>query len=141
MCFKSCEEICNGELSCVERCSIIDRCGAPWQDLDLYKIRSVLDPEEMFGTRDCADGYEGVLDNKDRYMSCHMSVVVPGAFTKNTFSIAVFGTIAMTVGSGLYVYVRRRMKRRYILAKIERRKSRRSSEESVTGADANAFTY
>ena len=95
----------------------------------------------MFGSRDCVDGYEGVLDVKDRYTSCHMEVVVPSTFVRYTFDILVFGSLFSLVFSAAYIFIRRRMKRRYILAKIERRKSRRSSEESVTGADQNAFTY
>ena len=150
MCFSECAVICGGDEACIEKCNngytnelgqTLSRCAAPWQDLSMYRWRSVLQPFEMFGTRDCSDGYEGVLDASDKYMSCHMAIKVPSWFTANTFEILVFGTIFSIVFSSLYVYVRRRMKRRYILAKIERRKSRRSSEESVTGADANAFTY
>ena len=118
-----------------------NNCTAPWQDLDMFKVRSALEPYQMFGTRDCVDGYEGVVDGKDRYMSCHMEIIVPSTFVRYTFDILVFGTIFSVFFSAGYIYIRRRMKRRYILAKIERRKSRRSSEESVTGADQNAFTY
>ena len=118
-----------------------NNCTAPFQDIDMFKLRSALEPYQMFGTRDCVDGYEGVVDGKDRYMSCHMEILVPTTFVRYTFDILVFGSIFSLIFSASYVYIRRRMKRRYILAKIERRKSRRSSEESVTGADQNAFTY
>ncbi|GMI09425.1 hypothetical protein TrVE_jg8809 [Triparma verrucosa] len=118
-----------------------ENCTAPWQDVNMYLIRSALTPTQMFGSRDCVDGYEGVLDVKDRYTSCHMEVVVPSTFVRYTFDILVFGSLFSLVFSAAYIFIRRRMKRRYILAKIERRKSRRSSEESVTGADQNAFTY
>jgi hypothetical protein len=116
-------------------------CNAPWQDLDMYLIRNVLEPNQMFGTRDCSNGFEGLLDHRDRYKSCHMTIKVGSAFEMYTFDIALFTSIGALVVTGASIYLKRRWKRRGILAKIERRKSRRSSEESVTGADSSAFTY
>ena len=94
----------------------------------------------MFGTRSCVSGYEGIVDENDYFLSCHLSIVEPMMTVRYSFNIGVIGSIVAVVGSGLYVYIRRRLKRRYILAKIERRKSRRSSEDSITNADGNAFT-
>ena len=136
-----CTCMCFSEYS-PSRCSALGQdCDAPWQDLDMYIIRNALAPGEMFGSRDCAAGFEGAADDLDRYISCHMVIAVPTMFTRYTFDFVVYFSILATVASGSYIYIRRRMRRKYILAKIERRKSRRSSENSVTGADGNAFTY
>ena len=47
-----------------------------WQD-DCVGWRNVLDVDEMFGTRDCYDGYEGAVDEYDRYQTCHMIIYAP----------------------------------------------------------------
>jgi len=115
-------------------------CEGPWQDNILSAIRNILEPNEMFGTRDCVSGFEGIVDSNDYFQSCHLTIVEPMTTVRYTFNISVIASIITVFGSGFYVYIRRRLKRRYILAKIERRKSRRSSEDSITGAGGNAFT-
>ena len=118
-----------------------ETCNAPWHDINLYLFRSVLEPNEMFGSRDCSDGFEGLLDGSDRFMSCHMTIKVGSTFEQFTFDIALWTSLGSMVLTGAWIYVRRRLKRLSIIAKIERRKSRRSSEESVTGVDNSAFNY
>jgi len=126
-----------------DMCTVMenDACDAPWQDLDLYMVRNVLAPNEMFGSRDCSRGYEGIVDTKNRYMSCHMTIVEGSWVNKNTFDLLLWISLGSMFLTGAWIYLRRRYKRKLVLSKIERRKSRRSSEESVTGADNSAFTY
>jgi len=115
-------------------------CDGPWQDTSMSMVRNVLEANEMFGTRDCVSGFEGIVDTNDYFTSCHLTIVEPMFTIRYTFTIGVVAALVTTVGSGLYVYIRRRLKRRYILAKIERRKSRRSSEDSINAAGGNAFS-
>ena len=47
-----------------------------WQD-DLVSSRNVLEVFEVFGSTDCYDGYEGPMNEMDRFTTCHLSIVVP----------------------------------------------------------------
>ena len=76
----------------------------------------------------------------DRYMSCHMLIKIPSSF--EAWTLTWLMVISMFIGmvTVTYFYIRRKMKRKYLLAKIERRRSRRSSEESARNSQqADAF--
>jgi hypothetical protein len=126
-------------------------CRGPFQDLlgkgpafsvmDMVNYRNLLDPDEMFGTRSCRRGFEGTVNETyDRYMSCHMLIKIPSSF--EAWTLTWLMVISMFIGmvTVTYFYIRRKMKRKYLLAKIERRRSRRSSEESARNSQqADAF--
>jgi len=116
----------------------IDYCMGAWQD-DCVGWRNVLDVDEMFGTRDCYDGYEGAVDEYDRYQTCHMIIYAPTDEERYTVTIITIGVTLTAVLSVAYFYIRRKLKQRWLQAKIERRRSRRSSEESITNKGKNAF--
>lgn len=59
-------------------------CTKPFQD-PLYRIRNVLLPNEIFGTRSCASGYEGYVDEQtDAFRSCHLTIYEPSMWVKHT---------------------------------------------------------
>lgn len=115
-----------------------DHCKVPFHD-PLYKYRNVLAPNEMFGTRSCYSGYEGMVDERDFFKSCHMKIFEPDYVTEKTIDLLVWGAITLVFGTGSYIYVRRKLHRRHIMAKMERRKTRRLSE--ITGGGRNAFAF
>ena len=81
-----------------------------------------------------------VNETYDRYMSCHMLIKIPSSF--EAWTLTWLMVISMFIGmvTVTYFYIRRKMKRKYLLAKIERRRSRRSSEESARNSQqADAF--
>lgn len=99
----------------------------------IFPYRNVLpNSGYTFGTRECVSGYEGHVDDMDRWTSCHLKIMVPNTFQRYTRIIIVVTTLLAFVGMITYNVVRRRLKRKYLLAKIERRRSRRSSEDSAT---------
>ena len=80
------------------------------------------------------------FNTDDRYMSCHMLIKIPSSF--EAWTLTWLMVISMFIGmvTVTYFYIRRKMKRKYLLAKIERRRSRRSSEESARNSQqADAF--
>ena len=59
-------------------------CTKPFQD-PLYRLRNVLLPNEIFGTRRCASGYEGYVDeNTDAFRSCHLNIYEGSAWVRHT---------------------------------------------------------
>lgn len=107
-------------------------CRGPFQD-DLVGERNILAGDELFGTRECFSGYEGVVDQYDRFMSCHMKIKEPnGALEEHAVLLLVICSILGFVSIVSYVFLRRRLKQIARRRKEQRRKSRRSSEESIT---------
>merc|ERR1711998_78487 len=107
-------------------------CRGPFQD-DLVGERNILAGDELFGTRECFSGYEGVVDQYDRFMSCHMKIKEPnGALEEHAVLLLVICSILVFVSIVSYVFLRRRLKQIARRRKEQRRKSRRSSEESIT---------
>jgi hypothetical protein len=120
------------------RSGISNPCNGPWQD-PLVDLRNVLGPNFMFGTRDCRDGYEGSVDRMDRYTSCHLTIFKPTWMERYSIEVGSILCAVIFIGVSSYSYVKRSLKKRYMRIKIERRKSRRSSEESIT-AKKSAFS-
>uniref|UniRef100_A0A7S2AR06 EGF-like domain-containing protein n=1 Tax=Octactis speculum TaxID=3111310 RepID=A0A7S2AR06_9STRA len=103
------------------------RCFGPWQD-PIFDWRNVLAPNEMFGTRACYDGYEGAINEYDQFTSCHMNIYVPTWFELSSRWLIWTITIGLLVFNILYFYVREQLKKKWLEAKIARRRSRRNSE-------------
>ena len=80
-----------------------EHCTKPFQD-PLYRLRNVLLPNEIFGTRSCASGYEGYADEQtDAFRSCHLTIYEPSMWVKHTvlwiflMVMAVLSTICCRV--------------------------------------------
>jgi hypothetical protein len=116
-------------------------CEGAWQD-PMYKLRDVLSirgAEYEFGSTACAYGYEGNVDELDRFTTCHQTIYLPSSIEKDSVILICVFSICGFFGAVAYYFVNERVKQRYLLAKIERRRSKRSSEESLTKAGAGAF--
>jgi len=114
------------------RCEMLEEhCEGPWQD-PLIQTRGLLDANQMFGSRKCRDGYEGMVDSVDRFMSCHMNIYVPEWYEAESVTFIVVSSSLAFVAIVGYGYFRQKIKKAFLDAKINRRKSRRSSEESIT---------
>jgi len=116
-------------------------CDGPWQD-PMASLRNLLvarGVEYGFGSVDCAYGYEGNVDEMDRFTTCHQTVFLPSSSQRDSVALIVVFVFFGFLGSVGYYYVSARIKKRMLLAKIERRRSKRSSEESLTKADVGAF--
>lgn len=112
------------------------QCEGPWQD-ELYWARNVLvsrGPQYVFGSRDCKSGYEGNLDYMDRFTTCHLSIYVPHFLEENSVTFIATFTIVGFFVAMIYSFIQRRLQKKYLLALIERRRSKRSSEESLLQA-------
>ncbi|KAG5183802.1 hypothetical protein JKP88DRAFT_257596 [Tribonema minus] len=102
-------------------------CEGPWQD-PLVRYRNALPVGAMFGTRACISGFEGLADAEDRFTTCHMTIHVPSWVQRQSIPLIIGGVFLGFFGSIVYLLVRRRLRRRYLRAKMERRRSRRSSD-------------
>ena len=109
-------------------------CQGPWQD-NLVKIRNLLlplGPEYTFGSTNCAIGYEGATDSNNRFTTCHLTIFNPKPEQRHSLTIIIATAISWLFLCLLYYFVNARVRRRFLLAKIERRRSKRSSDESIT---------
>jgi hypothetical protein len=114
-------------------------CEGAWQD-PMYKLRKVLPTGYQFGTRDCRSGYEGNVNSYDKLTSCHMIIYRPSWSQKQSVALICSTSIIGFCAVVVYFCLRRRIRKRYLQAKIERRLSRRPSEESLTELSRGAFT-
>jgi hypothetical protein len=87
----------------------------------------------VYGSTDCAYGYEGNVNSMDQFVTCHQTIYRPSLIEKYSMELITALTLGSFIISTLYYFVSARMKQKYILAKIERRRSKRSSEESLLG--------
>eukprot|EP00903_Cladosiphon_okamuranus_P018631 g17149.t3 len=115
-------------------------CDGPWQD-PLVQYRDVLPVTYSFGTARCWSGYEGIVSDDDRFLTCHYNIFEPNWLQRNSIPLIVGGAFLAFFGSIVYFVVRRRLKRRFLRAKIERRRSRRSSEMSQLSQQPHAFAH
>lgn len=118
-------------------------CDGPWQD-PMVSLRDLLisrGPDFTYGSTDCAYGYEGKVDSMDRFVTCHHTIFIPKGAQRYSIQLIVSMSFLAFLAIIFYYYGSQRLRRQYLLAKIERRRSKRSSEESLLKADTTAFKY
>uniref|UniRef100_H3GTE1 EGF-like domain-containing protein n=1 Tax=Phytophthora ramorum TaxID=164328 RepID=H3GTE1_PHYRM len=112
-------------------------CDQPWQD----PFHRSIPAGYVYGTRDCADGFQGIEDADGNFQSCHLQIYVPSIWRRYTVSVvailSVLGVIALTA----WHYIRKKVRRALLLAKAERRRSRKNSEENIMKPKLGAFTH
>jgi hypothetical protein len=110
-------------------------CDGPWQD-PMVRLRDVLTArgsEYTFGSTECYYGYEGNVNEMDQFVTCHQTIYRPGTVEQYSVEIVAVLTIVSFVVVISYYFISARLRQKFILAKIERRRSKRSSEESLLG--------
>ena len=118
-----------------------DYCKTPFQD-PLVNRRNVLKPNEIFGTRDCWSGYEGIVaEDNDFYRSCHLTIFEPDYMIRHTIGLAFWGCILILIGISLFIYTRWNLQKRELREKIERRKSLRQVNDLIVGGRSDAVTH
>ena len=103
----------------------------PWQD-PMIQVRDILSQrgvQYIFGTTDCEKGYEGNVDALDRFTTCHQIIYSPTYLERFSVNIILGTILGAFFGSLIYFFVRRRMRRKALLEKIEQRKLQRGEED------------
>lgn len=111
-------------------------CNTPFQD-PLFRRRNLLAPNEVFGTRDCWSGYEGMVDKNDMFMSCHLKIYEPNIFYRYTaLLVSSFVIIFTCVLAVLWCTWRALTRRRTVRRTVRQRvKSKRAASKT------HAFAY
>ena len=64
----------------------------------LFRRRNILQPNEVLDSRTCYSGYEGAVNEEDKFTSCHLIIFEPSsAFVRNTIPITIFVSIAILI--------------------------------------------
>eukprot|EP00986_Skeletonema_menzelii_P003076 scaffold902_cov146-Skeletonema_menzelii.AAC.1 len=116
-------------------------CKTPFQD-PLFKRRNVLAPNEVFGTRNCYSGYEGVVDVDDMFSSCHLRIYEPPIYIRHTrglLALFVFIAIALFI---LVAYTKAKISmRRKKLRRERRRRAAGQHHQQRRTVPAHGFAY
>merc|ERR1712080_507953 len=86
----------------------------------------------VFGSRDCISGFEGNENRDGKFTTCHLKIYVPTGSQRYSVTIIVLSVFFGAFSFIGYLWMRRRLRQRYLLAKAERRRSRKSSESNPT---------
>jgi len=115
-------------------------CDGPWQDnmVESRNLPGARGPEFTFGTTNCYYGYEGNVDSFDRFTTCHQTIYRPSSSEESSLALIVSFTCVGFVLILVYRYASVRIKRRFLLAKIERRRTRRDSEASMQSGERSS---
>lgn len=100
-------------------------CEQPFHD-PIRKHRSVLAPNEIFGTRSCTSGFEGAVDTKDKFISCHLIIYEPSFFVRHTIGILCWSIFSIVFLLWFCFRIKRRLHTEYMSAIYDRRRFRRS---------------
>ena len=112
-------------------------CRTPFQD-SLHQFRNVLAPNQVFGTRSCYSGFEGSVDDNDKFMSCHMNIYEPTYIIENSISLLFWCTLAFVGGVIAIIYIRISRHRKFSAEQIESRKLRRGA---MIHRNSHAFSF
>ncbi|KAG6974675.1 hypothetical protein JG687_00000249 [Phytophthora cactorum] len=84
---------------------------------------------------------QGIEDANGNFQTCHLQIYVPSAWRRYTVSfVAILSVLGMIILVAWY-YIRKRVRRALLLAKAERRRSRKNSEENLNKPKLGAFTH
>merc|ERR1712072_1531133 len=127
-----------------KKCAKIgESCEGPWQD-PMVNMRNLLinrGVEYTFGSMVCTFGYEGNLDSMNRFTTCHQTVYVPTEVEKSSVALIFGCSFGVAIIACGYYFLSIRLKRKYLMDKIARRRSKRSSEESLLKPQQGAFGH
>ena len=99
-------------------------CEMPFQD-PFFRHRNVLALNEIFGTRSCNAGYEGTVDENDKFVSCHLNIYEPTFLVKNTKSLIGWSSVSALLLIWILLRTKRRRHSKYMAKRYERRELRR----------------
>lgn len=116
-------------------------CDGPWQDnmVSQRNLPGARGPEFTFGSTDCYFGYEGNIDDMNHFTTCHQTIYVPSSVEEQSLSLIISFAVIGLVLIVVYRYASVRLKRRFLLAKIERRRTRRDSEASMQSGERSSL--
>ncbi|KAG6611367.1 Fibrillin [Phytophthora cinnamomi] len=114
-----------------------EMCDKPWHD----PFHRSIPAGYVYGTRNCVDGFQGIEDADGNFQSCHLKIYVPSIWRRYTVSVVAILSAIGTIVIVAYYYIRKRVKRALLLAKVERRRSRKNSEENMMKPEPGAFTH
>lgn len=100
----------------------------PWVD-DLSRP---LEPDQVYGRYTCLDGYEGSLNGRERFTSCHLRIKVPTFVERYTPVMVAVIISVLVVMVVVYAGVRWQLLRR---AKAYRKKRRRQRDKDDDDVD------
>ena len=95
----------------------------------------------MSGTTDCVDGFQGLEDADGNVLSCHLKIYVPSLWRRYTVSVVAVLSVLSAFAMVAWAYIRKQVRRRILLAKAERRRSRKNSEDAPVKRKAGAFGH
>lgn len=98
----------------------------PWQD----PLGRSLPPGYIYGRFDCIDGYEGNLNADGTFSSCHLKIYVPTWLERYSHVILIVGVLSFIAAVIGYLWLRRKLKKRFLQLKAERRRERRMAEDA-----------
>ena len=102
----------------------------PWTIED-NTMNHPTEADEILGRFTCSKGFEGLLDQKGFFTTCHLRIKVPQHGNDISEFIVLIIFLAMIFGFAYYRF-KKFIRRRYLLKKAERRRSRKSSESSIS---------
>ncbi len=111
-------------------------CIKPFHD-PLRKYRNVLAPNEIFGTRSCTSGFEGAVDERDKFISCHLTIYEPSYVVRHSIELFSWGCILIVALIWFCLRVKRKRHSKYMTEKYDKRRFRR--EGIATSEHAFAF--
>ena len=89
-------------------------------------------PNEILARFACPSGFEGLLDTKGFFTTCHLAIKEPSNFQRATTEYAILILFLLSIVGFVYYRFKKFLRRRYLLKKAERRRSRKSSESSIS---------
>ncbi len=90
----------------------------PWIDFPLARGLPV---GFVHGTKECVAGFEGTLDKDGMFMTCHLTIYQPSFFERYTILLLALMGFLCCIAFGVYLWIRRKVRQLYLIAKAERR--------------------
>jgi len=115
-------------------------CQTPYND-PLFRERGALAPNEVFGTRNCYSGYEGLVDGNDMFGSCHLKIYEPSLFVRHTRAVV---SLSILAGISLAFSIAKlwiKFTRQNASRQKERRQQVMSVQSTNMGQHALAFAF
>jgi len=94
--------------------------------------------DEVFAKYDCIDGYEGRTDDRGLFTTCHLSIKYPTWVERYSLTLIMLSVLLIIIIAIVWFLLKRRLDVLRHRARVERRRSRKSSTSAPLLSTGNS---
>lgn len=107
----------------------------PWT---VDPLGRAIENDEVFASYDCLDGYEGLTNDRGLFITCHLKIKYPTWVERYSLTLIMLSVLFIIIACVVWFLLKRRLDVLRHRARVERRRSRKSSTSAPLLSEGNS---